>query len=152
MGHQDMKSIREVLEKITSQKGWEKGGIILRWQDLWRRCVGPYVAGKTEVVGVRGRKAVVAVAHSVLASELALQKPTILEKLREAGGKGAPTDLIFRVEPDLGEKTEPQTRLRDLDPAAQKEIEELTASIEDREIKERFTRILVYSFQREEKR
>jgi len=152
MAREDLKSIRDILEGITRNKEWEKGGTILRWQNLWRKCVGPYVAKKTEVVGVRGRKALVAVAHSVLASELALQKATILEKLKEKGGKGAPTDLIFKVDPGLEKENEPTPQLPQLDPETEKEIERLTAPLKDPDLKKRFARILAYSFQREEKK
>ena len=154
MGGEDLKSIKEVLEKITSRQGWEKGGTILRWQDLWKRCVGPYVAKKTEVTGVRGRKAVIAVAHSVLASELTLQKATILAKLREKGGKKAPEDLIFKVDPELEREKEEEsfTPLSRLDPETRKEIERLTEHVKDPDLRKRFARILAHSFQREEKK
>jgi len=151
VSQESLKSIKEILERITSQKEWEKGGTILRWRDLWRKCVGPYVAGKTEVVGVIGKKAVIAVAHSVLASELALQRPTILEKLREKGGKRAPQDIIFKVDPTLEGEGSPAPSLPDLDPSVQEEIKRLTSSIKDPELREGFTRILIYSLQREEK-
>jgi len=153
MSQGGLKSIKEILEKITSQKEWEKGGTILRWRDLWCKSVGPFVAKNTEVVGVRGKKAVIAVVHSVLASELAIQKPIILEKLREKGGEMAPQDLIFKVDPTLSkeEKTTAPAD-QDLDPATKEEIKRLTASLRDPELRERFTRILIHSFHREGKK
>ncbi len=154
MSQEGLKSIKEVLEKITSQKEWSKGGTILRWRDLWRKSVGPYVARNTELVGVRGRKAVIAVAHSVLASELAIQKPLILEKLRQMGREKAPQDLIFKVDPTLPWEGDapPTPAPTDLDATTREEIEKLIAPLKDPELKRSFTKILTYSLQREERK
>ena len=137
--------IKEIINTITQQKRWQKGGQVLLWRGLWRRAVGPYLSKRTEVVGTRGNKALIAVSDSVLASEVSLQKPLILENLQRLGGKKAPQDLIFQVDPSLYQEESPSTPLPTLEPALLKEIEEMTATLQDSELRDSFKKILINS-------
>ncbi len=138
--------IKEIINAITQQKRWQKGGQALLWRELWRRAVGPYLSKRTEVVGTRGNNALIAVSDSVLASEVSLQKPLILENLQRLGGKKAPRDLIFQVDPSLYQEESPSTpHPPPLEPALLKEIEEIIATLQDLELRDSFKKILINS-------
>lgn len=151
MKNQGPTSIKEIINAITRQKSWKKGGQVLLWRDLWRKAVGPYLLKKTEVVGARGNKALIAVSDSVLASEVSLQKPLILENLQRLGGKKAPLDLIFQVDPSLCQEEFPSPVYPPLEPAILKEIEEITATLQDSKLREGFKRIIINSMVKREK-
>ena len=145
MKSQGPTSIKEIINAITRQKRWKKGGQVLLWRELWRKTVGPYLLKKTEVVGARGNKALIAVSDSVLASEVSLQKPLILENLQRLGGKKAPRDLIFQVDPSLCQEEPSSSVHYPLEPAILKEIEEITETLQDSELRESFKRIIINS-------
>jgi hypothetical protein len=151
MKSQGPTGIKEIINAITRQKRWEKGGQILLWRDLWRKAVGPYLFKRTEVVGARGNKALIAVSDSVLASEVSLQKPLILENLQRLGGKKAPRDLIFQVDPSMYQEESPSPAHPPLEPAILKEIEEMTATLQDSKLREGFKRIIINSVVKREK-
>ncbi len=144
------KAIGEIIASITTQKQWRRGAQVIRWREAWRKAVGPYISKRTEIVGARGKKAMVAVADSVLASELALQKPLIIEKLKELAKGKAPQDLLFQVDPDLPLSEEPDAFPPCLEPKSSGEIEEMVKTLQDDELKESFRKILANCMTEEE--
>lgn len=151
MKNQGPTSIKEIINAITRQKSWKKGGKVLLWRDLWRKAVGPYLLKRTDVVGARGNKALIAVSDSVLASEVSLQKPLILEKLQRLGGKKAPMDLVLQVDPSLCQEESHLPVHSPLEPDTLKEIEEIVATLQDPKLREGFKRIIINSMVKREK-
>jgi hypothetical protein len=144
----DFQSVQDIIEAITSQRKWRKGGQVLRLRKMWRDAVGAYLAESTEVVGIRGEKAVVAVADGLLASELAIHKPLILEKMRGMGADVAPKDIVFKVDPSLARQEEGKTGHRQIDPSISEKVEEMVEPLGDEELRKSFKRILEYSLGR----
>lgn len=66
-------------------------------QRCWAAAVGETIAGWTEPVAEKAGVIVVSCDDSVIAHELEMIKPELLEKLSGAISVGAPRDLKFRV-------------------------------------------------------
>ncbi len=144
----DFQSVQEIIKAITDQRKWEKGGKVLRLRQVWRDAVGSYLAERTEIIGIRGKKAIVAVADSLLSSELAIHKPLILEKMHGISASIAPKDIVFKVDPSLAQRGKEEPACIQTDPAIREELEKMVEPIEDEELRKSFRRILGYSLGR----
>jgi predicted nucleic acid-binding Zn ribbon protein len=66
-------------------------------QAVWANAVGEQLAAVAVAVSERGGTVTIECADAVWAQELDLMQETLLDRLREALGEGAPKALRFRV-------------------------------------------------------
>lgn len=91
------RAIGKVLGNVLDELGLDGASSAFRINELWEEAVGPDVARHCRPVSVRGGVLEAEVDSSVWCQQLQMQRPQLLEQLREALGADAPTDLRFRV-------------------------------------------------------
>lgn len=121
--------------------------------DAWSAAVGDAIAANAWPARIaRDGTLHVNTADSVWAFELAHQAPAILERLRERLGEGAPRALRFRAgllpEPDPMQAARPEPRRVTPGPEHLRQSAELTAGIEDPELRERVAAAVAASLAR----
>ncbi|RUL85279.1 DUF721 domain-containing protein [Tautonia sociabilis] len=92
--------LSEALGALFASRGYARTRAQGELEAAWEAAVGPEVAERTRLGGVRHGVLSVTVAHPTLLEELAaFRKPTILAALRR-GAPGSPVrDIRFRVGP-----------------------------------------------------
>lgn len=91
------KPIGPVVGQVLGDLGLGGASAAFRIAELWSEAVGPEVASHCRPVMVRGGVLEAEVDSSVWCQQLQMQRPALLEKLRETLGEDAPSDLRFRV-------------------------------------------------------
>lgn len=92
-----LRPIGPVLGKVLDELGLDGASSALRISELWKDAVGAEIARHCRPVIVRGGVLEAEVDSSVWCQELQMQRPALLERLRETLGADAPSDLRFRV-------------------------------------------------------
>jgi len=70
---------------------------VMRISDRWEEAVGSEIAAHCRPTGLRDGVLEATVDSSVWCQQLQLQRPRLLEALKQTMGDEAPTDLRFRV-------------------------------------------------------
>ena len=91
------KPIGPVVGQVLSDLGLGGASAAFRIAELWPEAVGQEIARHCRPVIVRGGVLEAEVDSSVWCQQLQMQRPQLLEKLREVLGEDAPSDLRFRV-------------------------------------------------------
>jgi predicted nucleic acid-binding Zn ribbon protein len=91
------RKIGSAVEKVLVDLGLDGASSAFRIAKLWPDAVGPEIAAHCRPVIVRRGVLEAEVDSSVWCQQLQMQRPQLLEKLRETLGADAPTDLRFRV-------------------------------------------------------
>jgi len=91
------RQIGAVMGRVLDDLGLAGASSAFRIAELWAEAVGPEVARHCRPVSVRGGVLEAEVDSSVWCQQLQMQRPELLERLRETLGVDAPRDLRFRV-------------------------------------------------------
>ena len=87
--------LADALAEVTA--GMQPQTALARVQSAWSEAVGETVAGWAEPVSERAGVVTFACTDSMVAHELELMKPQLVEKLKKVLAEGAPTELKFVI-------------------------------------------------------
>ena len=109
----------------------------LRIGDMWEAVVGPHIAKKATPEGIRNGILQVSVVSSVWMQELTFMKQQILERINQACVSSGVKDIRFRLERTLqGMDNFDKEMLPELTEEEQKAIEQQTAAVTDRDLRD----------------
>lgn len=91
------RQIGAALGLLLDDLGLDGASSAFRIKVLWEEAVGTEIARHCRPVSVRGGVLDAEVDSSVWCQQLQMQRPELLERLRERLGEDAPKDLRFRV-------------------------------------------------------
>ena len=131
---QDLKSL---LHSIVTTIGGAPHQDQLRIRDMWEAVVGPHIAKKATPEGIRNGILQVSVVSSVWMQELTFMKQQILERINQACESSGVKDIRFRLGETLpGMDNSDEEMLPELTEGEQKEIEQQTATVTDRDLRD----------------
>ncbi|MCX5895703.1 MAG: DUF721 domain-containing protein [Proteobacteria bacterium] len=141
--------LNTVFKKIDGAPNLEKCRI---W-DFWKEAVGPHIAQKARPEGIRNGILLVSVESSVWMQELGFLKEKILEKIHQKMGTSEIRDMRFKLG-KIPENAHPDAAeaLPKLDNEEQEKIEQQTASIEDKELRESLQSLFAAQMRRTKKK
>jgi predicted nucleic acid-binding Zn ribbon protein len=141
-------SVSTILKTVTHRQGLDHELLEYRLLQEWPQIVGPQIAAHSRPDHIRFKKLFLVVESSVWLQHLTFLKPALLEKLHEAVGAQAVTEIVLRV----GEVQ--QAPRKDTHAAAaptpppepsaedRARAEAMTASVTDPELRERLTTVM----------
>lgn len=142
--------VADVIKNLAPRLGLETRLLELHLQQQWGHIVGSQIAAHARPGRIRFKKLYVIVSSSVWVQQLTFLKPTLIQRLNEAFGGQAITDLIVRVG-DLSESPKEKTRQGDGDattgwvvPSAEQlqEAARKVSTIQDDELRRQLTTLL----------
>ena len=77
------RSLKDILEDFSQQKGVQKGLKKVRVEKVWKENMGNYVNKYTQSVRLEGNTLVVAITNATLKQEMQYAIPAILEQLNQ---------------------------------------------------------------------
>lgn len=86
-----------VVGKVLDDLGLDAAASVFRIGELWEEAVGPEIASHCRPVSIRGDVLEAEVDSSVWCQQLQMDRPRLLQALREVLGDDAPADLRLRV-------------------------------------------------------
>ncbi len=86
-----------LIPRVLDEVGLAPASIAMRIHQIWDETLGPPFVDHCRPDGVRNGVLLARVRDSAWMQRVQLEKPRILESLREELGKSAPHDLRFRV-------------------------------------------------------
>ena len=89
--------IGKVVGQVLDDLGLDAAAKAFRISQRWESAVGSEIARHCRPVAMRGDVLETVVDTSVWCQQLQMQRPQLLEKLRDVLGADAPSDLRFRV-------------------------------------------------------
>ena len=89
--------VGDVIKNLAPRLGLETRLLELHLQQQWEDIVGSQIATHARPGRIRFKKLYVLVTSSVWVQQLTFLKPTLIQRLNEASGGQAITDLIVRV-------------------------------------------------------
>ncbi|MEW6543926.1 MAG: DUF721 domain-containing protein [Nitrospirota bacterium] len=90
-------SVSAVLDGLAKRLGLESKLLEFHLRRRWPEIVGEQIAAHTRPDSIRFKKLYLLVENSVWLQQLTFLKPTLLEKINEAGGAKLVADLVLRV-------------------------------------------------------
>jgi hypothetical protein len=109
----------------------------LRIRDMWEAVVGPHIAKKATPEGIRNGILQVSVVSSVWMQELTFMKQQILERINQACESSGVKDVRFRLgKTPPGMDNSDEEMLPELTEEEQKAIEQQTATVTDRDLRD----------------
>jgi predicted nucleic acid-binding Zn ribbon protein len=89
-------SIREILDRLISQKRWRTGLLAASVRLRWEEIVGPEIAGRAQPLGLTRGRLLVHCDHDVWRTELQYLKPELLKRIAEVVGDGVVKDIFLK--------------------------------------------------------
>ena len=77
------RSLKDILEDLSQQKGVQKGLKKVRVEKVWKENMGNYVNNYTQSVRLEGNTLVVTITNATLKQEMQYAIPAILEQLNQ---------------------------------------------------------------------
>ena len=131
---QDLKSL---LQSIVSSIDGTPFQDQFRVRDMWEAVAGPHIAKKATPEGIRNGILLVSVESSVWMQELTFMKQQILERINQACESSGVKDIRFRLGKTLpGMDNFDEEMLPELTEEEQKAIEQQTAAVTDRDLRD----------------
>jgi predicted nucleic acid-binding Zn ribbon protein len=91
------KAIGPVVGQVLGDLGLDAAMSAFRIGELWEEAVGPEIARHCRPVAVRGGVLEAEVDSSVWCQQLQMERPQLLQALKDTLGDDAPADLRLRV-------------------------------------------------------
>jgi predicted nucleic acid-binding Zn ribbon protein len=91
--------ISSVLDKVLNANQVEASGGLERILPMWNHTVGATIAANAQPAALKGQILLVYVANSSWMQQLLFYKDEIITKLDAALGKGAVTEIKFKIGP-----------------------------------------------------
>ncbi len=143
-------SVGEVLKDLAPRLGLETRLLELHVRQQWERIVGTQIATHARPGRIRFKKLYVFVTSSVWVQQLTFLKPTLIQRLNEASGDQAITDLVVRVgDPSEGHAEQPRQDRADaaserVSPSAEQlqQAARQAAMIQDDELRRQLTTVI----------
>ncbi len=143
-------SVGDVLKGLAPRLGLETRLLELHLKQQWERIVGTQIATHARPGRIRFKRLHVLVTSSVWVQQLTFLKPALIQRLNEASGNYAITDLVVRVgDPSEGEAERPR---QDQDDAtveraspSEEQLQEAArhvATIQDDELRRQLTTLM----------
>ena len=132
-----LQDIKTLLQTIVSTIDGTPFKDQFRVRDMWEAVVGPHIAKKATPEGIRNGILQVSVVSSVWMQELTFMKQQILERINQACESSGVKDIRFRLGETLpGMDNSDEEMLPELTEGEQKEIEQQTATVTDRDLRD----------------
>ena len=96
MDKKETRKIDSLLEQFVKENNLERGLAEYRLIKSWKDLLGITVAKRTKNLQIRRRKLYVTLHSSVVRSELAMIKDSLVPKLNEAAGMNVIDDIVLR--------------------------------------------------------
>ena len=106
-------SVGDVLRGLAPRLGLETRLLELHLKQQWERIVGTQIATHARPGRIRFKRLHVLVTSSVWVQQLTFLKPALIQRLNEAAGSPAITDLLVRVGDPLEGQAEQHRQDRD---------------------------------------
>jgi hypothetical protein len=90
-------SVASILKTVTHRHGIDLKLLEYQLHQRWLEIVGPQIAAHSRPDQIRFKKLYLIVEDSVWLQHLTFLKPALLEKIHEAVGAQAVTDIVLRV-------------------------------------------------------
>ncbi len=141
-------SVSTILKTVTHRQGLDHELLEYRLLQEWPQIVGPQIAAHSRPDHIRFKKLFLVVESSVWLQHLTFLKPALLEKLHEAVGAQAVTDIVLRVgEVQQAPRKDTHDAAAPPSPPApsaedRARAEAMTASVTDPELRERLTAVM----------
>ena len=96
MDKKDTRKIDSLLQQFVKENNLERGLAEYRLIKSWKDLLGITVAKRTKNLQIRRRKLYVTLHSSVVRSELAMIKDSLIPRLNEAAGMDVIDDIVLR--------------------------------------------------------
>ena len=90
-------AVGSLVARVLGDLGRGETAAGMKVAGCWEAAVGPEIARQCRPIALRDGTLEVWVTSSVWCQQLQMQRPQLLERLREVLGDDAPSDLRFRV-------------------------------------------------------
>jgi predicted nucleic acid-binding Zn ribbon protein len=97
MAEKGISALGDVLTELMARRGFARVRAAAAWESAWRSAAGPQLSKQSTIGGSRGGTLEVIVANSMLAQEIAFQKPNLIAELRRLLPDERIKDLRVRV-------------------------------------------------------
>ena len=148
-----LQDIKTLLQTIVSTIDGTPFKDQFRVRDMWEAVVWPHIEKKATPEGIRNGILQVSVVSSVWMQELTFMKQQILERINQACVSSGVKDVRFRLGKTLpGMDNSDEEMLPELTEEEQKEIEQQTATVTDRDLRDSLQRLFSIGMKSKKKR